>query len=263
MAETATYIYCLVERDRRPAMSRVPRGLAGAAPPELLEISKRLWSVVGEVPLKLYGPDRLDERLQDLAWVADVAVAHASVVEHFARANGSVVVPMTLFTMFSSRERAQADLRARSRELRAILQRIRGCDEWGVRITRAAVTAAPRRTGRISTASKTGSGAAFLEARKLARDEAREAVERAACAAEGAFETLSRLARSAGRRDAPAGAVVRPLLDAAFLVPSTRTARFRQAARRAAIECRAAGADLTLTGPWPAYNFVQNAGARG
>jgi hypothetical protein len=53
---------------------------------------------------------------------------------------------------------------------------------------------------------------------------------------------------------------VPPLLDAAFLVPTGKRARFQAAARRLAQACARAGADLTLTGPWPAYNFVQHAG---
>ena len=85
MAETATYIYCLVERATRPAMSKVPRGLPGATPPELLEISGNLRAVVADVPLNLYGQDRLDDQLRDLSWVANIAVAHESVVEHFSR----------------------------------------------------------------------------------------------------------------------------------------------------------------------------------
>jgi hypothetical protein len=40
-------------------------------------------------------------------------------------------------------------------------------------------------------------------------------------------------------------------------VPATRRARFRSLARRLAAGSAKAGAQMTLTGPWPAYNFVQ------
>jgi len=42
-------------------------------------------------------------------------------------------------------------------------------------------------------------------------------------------------------------------------VPSGRKLRFKAAVNREARRCRDAGADLTLTGPWPAYNFIQSA----
>jgi hypothetical protein len=54
--------------------------------------------------------------------------------------------------------------------------------------------------------------------------------------------------------------VIPPLLDAAFLVPVRRRARFRALAERAAEDVLQRGGRLTLTGPWPAYNFVSAAG---
>src|SRR4030095_1132244 len=50
-------------------------------------------------------PRALAARLRELAWVAEVAVPHETVVEHFSRARGAVVIPAKLFTMFSSLEK--------------------------------------------------------------------------------------------------------------------------------------------------------------
>ncbi len=258
MAETATYIYCLVERATRPVMSKVPPGLPGATPPELLEISRNIRAVVADVPLDLYGQDRLDDQLRDLSWVANIAVAHESVVEHFSRGRGSTVVPMKLFSIFSSRERALTDFRSRRRDLDAIVRRIRGCDEWGVRITRTPGTIRARR----ARADVHTGGTAFLAAKKQARDDARQAALKAGQVANETFEALSKPAKFARRRDLGASAATPPLLDAAFLVTVNARGRFRTAVRQRARECRIAGATLTLTGPWPAYNFVQPGGER-
>jgi gas vesicle protein GvpL/GvpF len=104
------------------------------------------------------------------------------------------------------------------------------------------------------------SGAAFLAAKKEARDRTRDAVRQVSNVVETAYDLLAPLSRDSRRRtDFPESAAAPPLLDAAFLVPAARKARFRAAARRAAAACRAAGLELTLTGPWPAYNFVQPA----
>jgi hypothetical protein len=48
------------------------------------------------------------------------------------------------------------------------------------------------------------------------------------------------------------------LLDAAFLVPTVGTARFRGLARREARELARQGYQLTLSGPWPPYSFIQD-----
>jgi hypothetical protein len=186
--------------------------------------------------------------------VADVAVAHEAVVEHFAGRRQATVVPMQLFTMFSTLDRAIEETKSQRSALEPVLAHIAGCEEWGVRINRGPAAAGART--RAPTRAK--SGAAFLAARKQARDEARAALRGAAETADHAYHALAVIARDARRRDdAPSGAVPPPLLDAAFLVPAARRARFKAAARRLAATAALTGADVTLTGPWPAYNFVQ------
>lgn len=244
-------MYCVVRSAKKPNVGRAPAGLPGGDRPTMIAAGRGLWLIVAEVPLDRYGPERLETTLRDLDWVAEVAVAHEAVVEHFARLRNTVVIPMKLFTMFSTGARAAAEMGARRKDIEVVLRRIAGCEEWGVRVIRRAPVAArtPVADGR--------SGAAFLAARKEIRDGARAAVEKAASAVATVFEELSPIARDARRRDdSPPGAVP-PLLDAAFLVPSARRASFRVAARRAAKVCADVGAEMTLTGPWPAYNFVQ------
>lgn len=260
-------MYCIVKASSPVHGSRVPRGLPGASRPSVVRFAPSLWLVVAEVPLDLYGPEKLEASLRDMQWVSDVAVAHEAVVEHFSRARGSTVIPMKLFTMFSSRERALSEMRERRRDLQSVLKRLQGCEEWGVRVTRS-VGSGPtpdvrRQSGLDSRQSSNAgrqSGRDFLAAKKQARDGAREVVRVAAEAAEDAFELLAPVARETRRRDdAPEGATTPPLLDAAFLVPAARRSRFRTAVKKAATACARVGAEVTLTGPWPAYNFVQRA----
>lgn len=247
----ATYLYCVVRSARQPSVARVPTGLPGGVRPRVVAAGRSLWLVVSQVPLERYGPERLETALRDFEWVADVAVAHEAVVEHFARLRNTAVVPMKLFTMFTTEDRAAVEMEGRRQEIDGVLKRIAGCEEWGVRVTRGAQQVGPVAVPEVR------SGTAFLAARKRSRDSARAAVEKAAAAAASVFDGLSPLAKDARRRDeSPAGAVP-PLLDAAFLVPAAKRARFRVAARRAAKVCADAGARMTLTGPWPAYNFVQ------
>jgi hypothetical protein len=154
--------------------------------------------------------------------------------------------------MFSSPERLVAKMVARRAEIRIITRRIQGCHEWGVRVARRVPAASP------APARSAPSGVAFLAAKKRARDSAREATTQALDAAEQAYGLLEPLARDALRRnDVPPGVAAPPLLEAAFLVPLARKARFRLAVRRAAAICKSAGADLRLTGPWPAYSFAR------
>jgi hypothetical protein len=248
---TATYVYCVVKRARKPTLTRVPPGLDGASRPVVDGLDGQMWIVSASVPLDQYGGDVLEASLRDLDWVGRVAVAHEAVVEYFARSAGATVVPMKLFTMFSSVDRARATLGKRRRALEQVFQRIAGCEEWGVRVIRG--DTAPSRAAVAAPAS----GTEFLTARKRAKDESRARVADAIDAADVAFASLSEIARDRRRRSdgTPSGATP-PLLDAAFLVPARSRAKFHATAERLARSVARTGGRMTLTGPWPPYNFV-------
>jgi hypothetical protein len=232
-------------------MARVPAGMPEATRPRAHAVAPSLWIVTADVPLDVYGPTALEPRLSELDWVAQAAVAHEAVVEHLARARGAAVIPMKLFTMFSSLDRAVADVAARRTIIGRTMRRIAGAEEWGIRIF--------RRSGakHAGTGTRAASGADFLRARKQARDTTTSARAAAAGAADRAFDRLRRLARdarAASSRQSPG--TNPPILDAAFLVAASSRARFKTEARRQARVLSETGADLVLTGPWPAYSFV-------
>ncbi len=249
MAGTATYLYCIVHASEEPSTARVPRGLASAGRPLTSQLTRSMWLVTANVPLGVYGPEALQTSLRDVQWVADVALAHERVVEFFAAQAGATVIPMKLFTMFSSERLALSETRLRVPSLEAVIDRIAGCEEWGVRITRQPVKAAAS-YARVEPAS----GTEFLAAKKAARDVARQSAGAAAQAAEEAYAILSAIARDARRRDAPEGATTPPLLDAAFLVPADQRKRFKAAVKKLADA--STETLVTLTGPWPSYNFI-------
>ena len=250
---TAVYLYCLVRAGRKPALGRAPAGLPRASRPEAHRLAGSLWLITAAVPLDLYGPPHLEARLRDLEWVSEAAIAHEAVVEHFVRARGAVVIPMKLFTMFSSIQRAIAEVGQGRAAIARAMKHIAGSEEWGVRITRKMVATPPA----SGAPTRPASGAAFLTARKAARDASAHLKVLALAAADAAFTRLSRHAKDARRRERTHEPGTNPpVLDAAFLVTARARARFKAEARRQAAACAASGAELTLTGPWPAYNFV-------
>jgi hypothetical protein len=247
-----TYLYAIVKAARRPSIAGAPSGLPGATAVALRPVSPTLWLLTAGVPLKVYGPGPLEKSLADLDWVGRAALAHQQVVEHFARRRGSTLIPMKLFTMFSTPEGAAEAIAPQRRTIDRLMKRIEGAEEWGLRIVRADAGHPP-----AVSATQAASGRAFLSARKQARDAQRAAQQGTAAAVAEAFAELAKIARDAVRREQrlPAG-VTPPLLDAAFLVAVRDRRKFDAAARRHALACARASAQLTLTGPWPPYNFV-------
>ena len=252
----AVYVYCLVAAPRQLARVRPLRGLPGGTRPIVSPAGTGLFMVSSEVPLSVYGPPHLAEHLGDLDWVSQVAVAHERVVELFARTPSITLVPMKMFTMFSTFDKAVANIQARRRAIDEVIARVAGCEEWGVRVSRLPATAAAPRDAR-GRSTPPRSGTAFLTARKAARDQVASSRQRSQEAAVSAVAALRRLARDVRRRDSTTEPGSNPpLVEAAFLVATPARTRFKSAARRQAVECAAAGAALVLTGPWPAYNFV-------
>jgi Gas vesicle synthesis protein GvpL/GvpF len=239
----ATYIYCVVKAATKPSLTSVPPGLPGGTAPQLLQSSPGLWLVTSQVPLDTYGPGRLEPALADMEWVGRTAMAHEAVVEFFAARKGVTVIPMKLFTMFSSHERALADIAARRRSIAAAMKRIAGAEEWGIRVLRSGSSATGRAASAGAATGELVSGAAFLAAKKQKRDDTQQARIAAAEAAAEAYERLAAIAKAAKRREhTPAVGATPPLLDAAFLVAAGRRAKFTNAARREADACARAGA---------------------
>ena len=253
---TATYLYCLVHGKKSPSLARPPRGLPGAGPVRLLDAGDGFWLAVADAPLVRYGSEPIERGLRDLKWVSACAMAHESVVEHFGRAG--TVIPMKLFTLFSSDERAATHVRRTRKRLLRLITRVMDRQEWGVRLSldeaRGLRGLAARSPG---DGRRLGAGTGFLVRKKQERDSVRRLAERARAEADRIFGALARRADDARRQTPPPGdAGIRVLLDAAFLVRARRSPQFRATAHGLARRLAGEGYALTLSGPWPPYTFV-------
>jgi hypothetical protein len=252
---SATYLYCLVSSAKAPGLRGAPAGLPGAGKPRALDAGDGLWLVAADAPLERYGEAPIQAGLQDLAWVSSVAVPHEAVVEHLSKAG--TVVPMKLFTLFHSDERALEHVAKRRRQIYRVIDRIEGREEWGLRMILDEISAVRRAQDEARGDGGSSPGAAFLLRKKKEQEAAREVLDRARGRAETLFDALATKADDALRRAPPAGEVgKRVLLDAAFLLPRKRIRTFQSAVRAEAKKLAPLGYQLTLTGPWPPYNFV-------
>jgi hypothetical protein len=269
--ETLTYVYCLILSGRRPAVSRrlAARGMPGAAETRAVPAGDGCWLIVASVPASDYAETAITRGLQDLDWVGERAIAHEAVVEQFLSARA--VLPMQLFTLFNSDERAIHHVERQRREILAVLKRVEGRLEFGLRLTFDEQAVRDAIAGRAGGAATTGraprsgvkrqAGTAYLARKRELLDVRRVQLKEARSEADRLFATLTRDAADARRRTATEQAAPgsRLLLDAAFLVSSTRARSFRAAVGRQARTIAATGVVVSLTGPWPPYNFVSPA----
>jgi hypothetical protein len=226
--------------------------------PRLLELERGAYLVVADAPADRYGEEAINRRLSNLEWVSRAAIAHEAVVESFI--GEKAVVPMKLFTIFATDDSAIAHVRGESARIRAALARVTGHQEWGVRVVLdRSKTAAPSKRASAARATK-AIGRSYLSEKKAQRDAADELVRNAREAVADLYDRLATAAGLAKKRSASEMPIQGGplLLDAAFLVPSKKAARFRALAARQARALARAGYHITLSGPWPAYSFIQD-----
>jgi hypothetical protein len=223
--------------------------------------AQRDWLVISSVPEAMYGEDALEHRLQDLEWIGPRALAHEAVIEHFL--SFDAVLPMQLFALFKNDARAVEHIVRNNRRIGRILLRIERQVEWGLRLMWDPASSETEKQPRSPRATsvqtrRTVSGADYLVRKRNQRDQSRVLLQRARADASRLYRTVAGEASDARRRSdveraAPGS---RLLLDAAFLVPARRTRAFQAVVRKHAGLLERAGISVSLTGPWPPYNFI-------
>jgi hypothetical protein len=263
-----TYVYCLVRSARRPVLRKPPSPLPGAESIRFVDVGHQLWAIVSSVPADDYSEVSLRRGLQDLEWVGRRAMAHEAVVERFLFA--PALLPMQLFTLFTSDERLNEYVQRERRRIERILSRIGKHLEWGVRLTfdeKAAREAVERAHSRTTKARKRKTDAArtvmvrgsdYLTRKRDLLNVNRAQLEQARTEANRLYRALAQGATDARRQSDTEQAAPgsRLLLDAAFLVPARQSTAFKSALQKKARTLDGAGLVVSLTGPWPAYNFI-------
>jgi hypothetical protein len=250
-----TYVYALVRAEKRPLLRALPGAMPGGGPVRLVAPAENLWLAVSTVPAQDYGEAALEAGLQDLDWLGPRAIAHEAVVEHFLACNA--LLPMQLFTLFKSDDRAVEHVQRTQPEIERILGRIERHVEWGLRLTwdeQAARLAAELRHAEVGAKS----GSAYLARKRDLLEVRRTEWTTARTAAEDLYQIMGRAAAASRRHSKTEEATPqsRVLLDAAFLVRAEKADAFRQQLERQEHGLAETGIVASLTGPWPPYNFV-------
>ena len=228
-------------------MRGVPDSVPGAGLPRLLAIDRDVWAVVADAPLERFTGEALQQEMQDVESISRHAFAHASVIEFFFRR--APVIPLKLFTLFSSEEKARAHVRSRLAPLKRMFAALRGLEEWGVRIIAGEVEAEAART--------LDSGRDYLQLKKRLQEQTVAPSRATQRAVNGALRSLGRLASKTRKEVFPTPGRGRPYISgASFLVSAKRRTAWKTQAARIAAALAAQGHRLEMSGPWPPYHFV-------
>jgi hypothetical protein len=256
--EPATYVYCLIQSPRKPSVRGAPAGMPGSGPARLLELDGGIWAAVADAPLDRFSGDQLEQELQDIEAVSRHAMAHASMIEFFFRS--APVIPVKLFTLFSGDDRARRHLSGSGSKVRTMFKRLRGLEEWGVRIT-----ASNRRQGPPALrAAGPASGRAYLEVKKRMKEDDGAPSGGTKREVSAALKALGKVAARSRKEDFPPPGRGRPYVaGASFLVKTGRRAAWRKRVSQLTASLAKKDHRLEVSGPWPPYHFATDARAGG
>lgn len=158
---------------------------------------------------------------------------HARVVEELM-ASSEALLPARFGHGFADEAELSGALAARTPQLEAALEQVRGCVELGLRVVRR--DGAPPPSG--------GTGTDYMRSRL-------SSVHEAEVTANDVHDALAPLARASTHQVLATPQLV---LTAAYLLPKEDVDSFRQ--RVEAVERRHPDLAFVCTGPWPAYSFA-------
>jgi hypothetical protein len=222
-------------------------GLSGVDGAEVHRIAHRdLAAVVSAAPPDEAGLRSRLERLDELAVVAE---AHHAVVA--AVAARTVVVPFRLATIYRDEHRVREVLRQRYEEFGALLDRLAGSVEIGVKLYAADRKPAP--------ATPSTSGRSYLRQLSQRHRQRDEKWQHASAAVERVDTALGAYALDRSRHRPQAaqlsGVAGHNVLNAAYLVPARSVTEFTELAHRLAAE--EPDLRIEVTGPWAPYSFTE------
>jgi hypothetical protein len=250
VTDAVTYVYAVTRGADETSVADLA-GVGGG--PVRLVASGPLQAVVGDVDREEFEARALEERLEDLEWLAATARAHHHVVDAVGRAH--VVAPLSLATVYYGDDRVREVLEQGGETFRAVLDRLTGRAEWGVKAYARDRPVAPAAG---SGGERPRSGAEYLRRRRRELREGDLTLEEAQQAAEEVHATVGALAEATRthRLQDPAltGSTERMVLNGAYLVPVEAVGDLQALVDSLAEHPRLR---VELTGPWVPYSFAQ------
>ncbi|MBI2863122.1 MAG: GvpL/GvpF family gas vesicle protein [Chloroflexi bacterium] len=218
-----------------------------------------LAAVVSPVPRAEFDAEALRERLQNPRDLEAIVRSHEGVVRAIQLER--TILPARLGLVFASKQELASSLDPGHDKLKAQLEGLEGCDEWGIKLyaDRAAIR---RRVAADDPAiralrqerSTASPGRAYFLERKLAQAIEAAAEQALGDLAQTAYDRLSGHSTSADLSRHPKDGEVE-ILRAAFIVPRQQLHGFLDEVHRLAEGDE--GLRCEYTGPWAPYSFTK------
>jgi len=244
-----------VQSVRPPAIGGAPTGIPGGGSPRALPVTRGIWAIVADAPPERFSDEQLPKELQDIEAVSRYAVAHAAMIEFVFQ--NAPVIPLRLFTLFSGDERARQQLARGGSKIRALFARLRGLEEWGIRITAASRPQSAPQTRFAKREGAGSSGRSYLESKKRLNDGGGPPSAATKRQVNAALTAMQKIAVRTRKEAFPPASRGRPYVTgASFLVRAQRRGAWKKKVRQLASVLGKQEHRLEMSGPWPPYHFT-------
>jgi hypothetical protein len=249
------YLYAVARADAKARVAAANlRGIDGGRVEAIVE--GQLLGLTSAVPASEYDEAPLNERLQDLGWLAPRAAAHQEVNGRLLEV-ADAVIPLAFGAIYRDPDGVRDLLRSRADDFADRLRAVEGRAEWIVSVERDGLAApAGGAVGALDAEiAAAPPGRAFLLGKR--RDEVirEERRTRDAALAEETWATIEAIAERVYREplieDPTAAAIAR----FSVLAHRDREVELGDVVRRLGASGASDGYRVRLSGPWPAYRF--------
>jgi len=263
------YLYCLRER-AGGCLAVSANGIDGKG--EVLTFPFRdLEAVVSSVSLQEFDSAEIQRKAQDdLCWIKEKSITHEKVIEQAMRQNGEVlsVIPMRFGTIFKDKPSLEGVLDKEYLKIEDTLERIRGKQEWSVKVyliereqfeqtVKEGSESVKEKEEEVASLPE---GMAFFMEEELKEIIAKEARKKLSDFVTGLFDRLAKHSAASVKnrilQKELTGKREPMVLNSAHLVHEKETGNFIAEIGDLKREIRARGFCLEYSGPWPAYSFT-------
>ena len=197
----------------------------------------------------LYFKKELQEALKKPQIMEKVLTEHQSMLDRLMRK--TTVIPFQFGTILKDQQAAADHLKSAYTKYQKLLKDFKDRQEWGVRVF-------ATQTNREDT-QKSSSGTAYLLRKKQEEEEEKDTNERLVSFSGEILNSLKELAfeykvTKSAQRFSEKGELLISVF--AFLIPKSKIRKFNQKFAMLGKKYQEFGLRLTISGPWPAYNFI-------
>ena len=263
------YLYCIREKTEDVSGFNI-RGIDGKRDVFTI-IHRELEAVVSRICLSKFTSEEIQRKaVEDLNWIKEKAVIHEGVIEEAMRgADGFVnVIPMRFGIIFKDKTGLKETLDRDYAKMRRRLNRIRGKQEWSVKIylmdsERFELMVKEKNEDIRLKEKKMASmpeGMAYFMEEELKETICNEVNKELDAMSDNLFGKLGEEAAESVKTKIldreMTGKTERMVLNAAFLVYTDKVDAFVKTLEDMAEGFKTRGLSLEYSGPWPPFNFT-------